>query len=404
MSQLAVFNAGAVYDLDDGVEFIWSGYDNLGMAPQHRITERSPQQNGVTDLGYRLDPRVLSLSLIARANSLADAAARRRTLLNAFSPATSGSANTALTLQIGIGTASESVPSSSGVVIPKNVENEFTHTSYPVITIENTTGVAISPTWIISNTTQGTSFTFSGSAATVAAGDYVRFDLRYGYKTVTNSSGSDLSALVTGDIDTYALLTGSNSCTFVYSGTTLSAEYEYSDTYGIDGYYSGGLQFASSEMGSYDQKIAAQFFCPDPTFYAQQVETETAGTGSTHNIIIEGDVQTFPVITIVNSGVVPSTPDFNITNMDTDDSIYFDGTSGSATYSLAAGDTITIDLRWGHKTVTDGSGTNLMPWIDPTGDLATFALVPGDNRIAYLSLGAGMNSAVLTYYERFVGL
>jgi len=38
------------------------GYDGLGMPPAHRITDRAPNQHGVTDQGYRLDPRTFMLA------------------------------------------------------------------------------------------------------------------------------------------------------------------------------------------------------------------------------------------------------------------------------------------------------------------------------------------------------
>jgi hypothetical protein len=46
--------------------------DGVGMAPLHRLSERGPQQHGVTDRGFRLDPRTISLVFGLYAQTLSD--------------------------------------------------------------------------------------------------------------------------------------------------------------------------------------------------------------------------------------------------------------------------------------------------------------------------------------------
>ena len=47
--------------------------NGIGVAPIRRLTARAPFQDGDTDLGFRLDPRLVNLVLFANAASLAAA-------------------------------------------------------------------------------------------------------------------------------------------------------------------------------------------------------------------------------------------------------------------------------------------------------------------------------------------
>lgn len=60
--------------------------DGLGMAPVRRLEERGPLQHGVTDVGYRLDPRTVTLILGFRGESLSDFYTQRDTLLRLLRP------------------------------------------------------------------------------------------------------------------------------------------------------------------------------------------------------------------------------------------------------------------------------------------------------------------------------
>lgn len=61
-------------------------FDGLGMAPLHRITQRGPLQDGATDLGYRLDPRQILISIMAYASTPAQFHDRRQELIEIFKP------------------------------------------------------------------------------------------------------------------------------------------------------------------------------------------------------------------------------------------------------------------------------------------------------------------------------
>lgn len=55
-------SAEQTYDLNDRQEIFLLGYDGLGLSNHRRLTQRSPLQNGDTDLGFRIDPRFVDLA------------------------------------------------------------------------------------------------------------------------------------------------------------------------------------------------------------------------------------------------------------------------------------------------------------------------------------------------------
>ena len=58
---LTITSNGVTTDLHDQVNYLWLDADGIGMAPVRRLTQKGPMQDGVTDLGYRLDPRHVTL-------------------------------------------------------------------------------------------------------------------------------------------------------------------------------------------------------------------------------------------------------------------------------------------------------------------------------------------------------
>ncbi len=74
------------YNLSDGT-IAWRILDdNLAMTPLHRIEEKGPLQDGVTDLTFRLDPRYFQLVLKTQGTSLANLYDRRAQIINIFKP------------------------------------------------------------------------------------------------------------------------------------------------------------------------------------------------------------------------------------------------------------------------------------------------------------------------------
>jgi hypothetical protein len=238
------------YSLDDGTYCYWTGDDGLGMAPMHRLSERGPLQHGITDRGYRLDPRTVRLVLDITASTQADWESKRSSLLDIFKPS-----NTAMALELAFSAATYrldchyigqmTMPSSERyrwnqtvlveliapdptfynptlvesffalgggedklevpMVVPMLVgttslvsNQSITYSgdfrAFPIITIY---GPITNPK-IVNNTT-GDELDFAG--LTIAAGDWYEIDCRYGYKTVEDQDGTNQISNMSDDSD-----------------------------------------------------------------------------------------------------------------------------------------------------------------------------------------------------------
>jgi hypothetical protein len=77
---------GLAHSLDDDIVCYVTGRDGLGEAPLHRLEERGPGQHGASDVGFRLDPRTVTLALDIVGDTGADLQARRNALLGWLRP------------------------------------------------------------------------------------------------------------------------------------------------------------------------------------------------------------------------------------------------------------------------------------------------------------------------------
>ncbi len=235
--QVSVISGNVEYNLSDNANYLLTGIDGIAAAPVARITERGPMQHGESDLGYRLQPRRIALTLMARGGDDATWFARRGELLRIFRSSdnpvrlriTSGSmvrqidcylsGTMEMTPEIGVAPRWQKVgielycpdptwynPAGQSVAfflggggllaiplaVPMQVgassidqsivvQHQGTWDSYPIIT-------AVGPitNLLIQNNTLGDKLNFSG--VTINAGDSYVIDCRYGYKTVTRTS------------------------------------------------------------------------------------------------------------------------------------------------------------------------------------------------------------------------
>lgn len=82
---LTALAAGQLYDLNDGEEIRLLDFD-LGLASVRRLSQRSPLQQGDTDLGYRVDPRYVDLVWAIKGNSLPHYRDVRARILEVWTP------------------------------------------------------------------------------------------------------------------------------------------------------------------------------------------------------------------------------------------------------------------------------------------------------------------------------
>jgi hypothetical protein len=183
-----------------------------------------------------------------------------------------------------------------------------------------------------------------------------------------------------------------------------------------------GPNFASTEREGFAQKLVVQFRAADPTFYDPTQIATTFGVGAgagafsyplsfpvsfggstvnqTRTITYDGTWREYPVIVIAGPITNPI-----ISNLTTGDKLDFTG------ITISAGDSYTIDCRYGYKTVTNAAGTNKIADLTNDSDLATFSLeaapdvAGGNNDIQVTGTSANATTQVyLRYYNRYVGI
>jgi len=255
-------------DISDLVNYGLVEFDGFGMPPVRRLVQRGPMQNGDTDVGYRLDPRIMRLSVLAYAGSEQGIIDKRAALLGLMRPSDS-----ALILRWSYGGVSKqidvhynggmSLPSTdwrlghhravfelrasdptwyltdasttvfardgsgSGMVFPFVLPVNFgasvisstqliqlpdanAWVTFPVITIY---GRIDSPK--IENLTTGDVIDFSGN--NIGVSEYVTIDLAYGTKTIVHTSSGGVATnwvskiTTSSDLATWSLQPGDNS-------------------------------------------------------------------------------------------------------------------------------------------------------------------------------------------------
>lgn len=278
---LEIIRNGTTYDFTDMTTWSPESWSGFGMAPLHRLTERGPMQHGETDRGYRLDARTIVLRLNINSADLETAYDNRETMIAAFKPGDdplllrftypdgrtrqiacylvdgvdldtgywSGywqvipvrlycpdpvwydPTGDAQSFELG---GSAETGGEIPMVVPMFVGSSVldsdvavtydgTWQEYPLIRI---VGPITNPK--ITNVTTDETLDFTGG--TIAAGDWYDLDLRYGYKTIEDSTGANQIADLSNDSDlvTWHLAadpeaaSGVNSITVTGTGVTLA--------------------------------------------------------------------------------------------------------------------------------------------------------------------------------------
>lgn len=298
ITKLYAIVSGDVVDLSDRVKYIHLSNDGFGLPPVERITEKGPLQHGITDLGFRLQPRQIQLVLNLWARSQDEYWSNRQEL-----------------------------------------EYLFTPREIPVA---------------------------------------LRFE-------------------------------------YLHNGETQQRQ--------IDCFIAGGLTFASEDkQGWIGHKVGLTLVAPDPTFYESAPLSTSFNLGlssnpfvlplvipwsmgsstlnRTQNIAYRGTFETYPILTI--NGPVT---DLVIENRSTGEKLDFTGNT------IEAGTRLTVDTRYGYKTVTDENGDNFLQYLTTDSDLSTFHLaakpeaVDGINEFYISGTDATtVTSMFITYMVRYIGV
>lgn len=274
---LSVFKNGSESVLDDGSICHLVGHSGWGMHTNARLTESGPQQDGESDLGFRIQPRIAQIALLLIGTSRDDLYLRKQSLMDIFSPSdtaiqlrwtlpsftrqidahavslefdSSGTEGftqrgvavlrcpkgvfydptaSAQTFNLGGGTDSYAIPHSvphavgaSDLNSTQTVFNLGNAKSFPHLIRIN--GPITDP--VITN--QETGYKLDLTGVTIATGQYYDIDLRFGFKTVKDHTGvSKISELSDdSDLSLWSLLSkseksdGSNSILVTGSSVT----------------------------------------------------------------------------------------------------------------------------------------------------------------------------------------
>ena len=279
------------YDATTGIQMQYIGGLNLGGAPLHAITSRGALQQGDTQLDFRLDPRIITLAWAVHRDSLAELTDALDKYHQIFTPSNvlgrltitrdNGTQRAIDCYYIG-GLDDDIDPKTYSLRLPVQLRCpdptwydptqqtvqmvngvDGTPTPYPYIipvtygsALTQTVSVSYTGTWrsypIIEATGPITGFSITNdstgdsislSSAIPAASTY-RFNLLYGYKTVTDQTGANKIATVTSgsDLATFSIEAapavpgGTNSLTITGTGGTAASAvslYYYTRYHGI---------------------------------------------------------------------------------------------------------------------------------------------------------------------------
>lgn len=283
MTTLQAIVDGDTYNLSDGTIGYRLAETGMGIAPLRRYSRRGPRQHGVTDTGFRLEPRLLQLGFVTVALTPAQHYSQRNTLMSIFMPSddpillrwtlpngdvrqidafynggldfdSSGLLGLAQQFAVElyapdpifynpteVTVTATSDTWSGGLAVPMAVpmtvgESNYSSSdaivysgsweSYPVLRIN---GPIIDP--VISHAELGLSIPLtSGWDSTIGPGNYWDIDLRSGIKTITNIAGvSKLDALADeNDLTVFRLVPGTNTITMTGRGANGNTSLEIS--------------------------------------------------------------------------------------------------------------------------------------------------------------------------------
>lgn len=170
---------------------------------------------------------------------------------------------------------------------------------------------------------------------------------------------------------------------------------EYRD---IDVYYDGGLTMPLEPANPRTRQDAVQLVAFDPCFYNPILTSIVCTLNAQTDLHYPGTWQTYPIFWLDGPLEDPV-----IQNDVTGEKLDFTG------YHVADADRITVDLRYGYKTVTSSVAGNVIDKLTSDSDLVTFHVAAhpeeenGLNEMIVTAGGSDGGSLVtILYYERYL--
>lgn len=428
----------------------------VGSAPVRRLSQRGPLQDGVSDLGFRLEPRMITLSIMIVGASKSATDGHRDTLATLLKPGSTPvvlkyTRDDAAVRQIDCFVINQvDMPAQRGerigfwqrvvvqLVAPDPLWYDPTAGGATVAS-SATIGWEFADNQIASSyvkeavesPAQGANLTLSDleysnwsialRTSPAAAGTEYVLDFRsagsspYDGVTITRTELALSSAHATWTTPFYT-----NSS--IWSGTSaqnLIITYEVSSpTAGLysvyrNGAYIGGVlhvpfrwrstagkKWRSDYVGANSwtaalTRAAIYNVALNGTQIAALNATLTNGdTVLAYGVTVtySGNMDEYPILTVRGPITSPI-----ITNGSTGDVLDFTG------YTVADGTSITINCQYGYKTVVDSAGVNRIDKLTTDSDLSTWRFVNGTNSIGLAGSSTGANTGLsVSYYNRYL--
>lgn len=423
---------------------------NTGLPPVRRLTQRSPQQHGHTDLGFRYDAREMRLVYLFEVGSNFSADGRRDDLYEIWKALES----TPIKLKVTRDDASVYQIDCyvTGVLdMPDDLNDRIGSSQRFVVTVVCPDPMWYDPTqasttfdeddnldwWLalgtigsgsveehVESPTQGQVFGGSdvpdGSSWTIfyrtTAGSSpgsvtYAFDARStsNWTSSVYYGGASNTGFANGEFASGISISGQADYAFVVDG---SYAYLYRDNVliGTSNAFPRGLDVSNSRWRDYLSGGGAWTpAIPYAAIYNVALSSDqraalVTAIDSTFSvsktIAYAGSFSEYPVITIVGPITDPV-----LTNVSTGEVLDFTG------ITISGGDSYIIDCRFGYKTVKNAAGTNKIADLTSDSDLATFHLgaapevSEGNNAITLSGTSTDANTQVtVAYYNRYVGL
>lgn len=439
--QLDVLIESAVYSLTAGTPFRLERAEGLGMAPVRRLGESGPYQNGETDLGYRLDPRVVTLALNFAGTTDAAVDTARSLLAQIAQPVESSTVTLRVTRNDGemryldcyaIGDLDfPLVQADKSAKLVRTVLQ--LRAANPVWYRAGTEQVALDAQWylaggsisssnvmeVVEYITTGQQWTYSG---TPSSGWTIVF--RSGTVSPSNSGKwaygvlqSSYNAFFRTNNPNYEWSPGLLASTLMTAGTNNYMQVYNASTGTVTAYRNGPNALGSAAGTTLFAPGTARYWARDPRLgtsssddwpvpiikgVVYDIALGTAQLQALHesmtlrpqnllNVIYSGNVDEYPVLYLTGNGTAPV-----ITNAATNSTITF-----GTTMVTSSGTALIIDLRPGVKTVTYASTNRVADVTDPN-DLLAWKIVPTASGTNTITVTGGTYTVDATYYHRYV--
>jgi hypothetical protein len=451
---LELVYVSSTVSLSNGAPYRLESLEDAGPAEVARLGQTSPDQHGLTDLGYRLQPRTFVMRVSFQDGNDIDGGVfgdNRDLLFDYFRPSrllklrmTRDDGEQRIlechTLSIEIDLLPENYPARlNRATITLRAANPTWYTA----TAKNPTYAGTAEWWTgngaigtanvmeyITNPTQGQAWTYtgtitgawsvamrSGSVPLPGAGTIVMFHAGTGEPAhlvstkdafiagnstefyYTESGETFPAGMPAGTTNVFYTQNGGTSR--IYAGTTLDA------SFGHDHDIAGtARRWRSDRTGStatywpvgfpYAAVYNIELSAAQRSALNSAMSAGSAITTGTVTAVNEGDVYAFPTITLRGPLANPV-----LTNVTTDDVIDLTG------ISVPPNSTYTLDLSDGHKTLTDINDTSLLGSMGTPVQLAGWALAPspiatGGTNLIRVQAGSMTTETLVTvtFYDR----